>query len=78
MARNTKLKGRSVMEYVLKDISTVGQLREALDKLPSDAPLNPFGAPNAALVYDTNKKTAYIDDDFSWAEEEVSDSLDSR
>lgn len=61
------------MKVVTKNISTVGQLMKALSKLPSDAVLYPFGAECAHLVFDEKNNQAYIDEDFSWADDEELD-----
>ena len=50
-----------MMKLILRNINTVGALKEALAKLPADASLTPFGDSNALLVYDRENKTAYID-----------------
>lgn len=61
------------MKLITKNISTVGQLQRALSQLPPDTALNPFGSEDAALVYDKKNEIAYIDEDFSWAEDEELD-----
>lgn len=61
------------MKLICKNIKTVGQLQNALSQLPSDTILNPFGSENASLVYDKKNEIAYIDEDFSWAEDEELD-----
>lgn len=55
---------------ILENIENTGELARALSELPCDTPLSPFGSSNCKLVYDDNKKVAYIDEDFSFAEEE--------
>ena len=54
------------MKVITKNISTVGQLKEALSSLPSDAKLFPFGSAVAHLVYDEANEQAYIDESFDW------------
>lgn len=61
------------MKVITKNINTVGQLMKALSKLPSDAVLNPFGSECAHLVFDEKNNQAYIDEDFSWADNEELD-----
>lgn len=61
------------MKLMTKNISTVGQLQRALSQLSPDTVLNPFGSECAALVYDKKAGVAYIDEDFSWAEDEELD-----
>lgn len=58
------------MKLITKNIQTVGQLQEALKSLPKDATLNPFGSPVTSLVYDEKTGTAYLDEDFSWTEDQ--------
>lgn len=43
---------------------------EALSKLPPETPLNPFGSSNALLFYIKKDKRAYLDEDYSWIEDE--------
>ncbi len=50
-------------------IGTVGELAEALNKMPKDTEISPLGA-LAHLVYDENKGVAYLDEDFSWIEDD--------
>ena len=55
---------------ILENIDYTGDLAKALSELPPDTPLNPFGSTDCKLVYDDKAKIAYIDEDFSFAEEE--------
>lgn len=61
------------MKLITKNISTVGQLAKALSQLPPDTTIQPFGSEDAALVYDKESEIAYIDEDFSWAEDDELD-----
>ena len=61
------------MKVLTKNISTVGQLVRALSQLPADIVLYPFGSESAHLVYDEKNEQAYIDEDFSWADDEELD-----
>jgi hypothetical protein len=58
------------MNIILKNISNVGELTEALSKLPPETGISPFGSENCKLVYDEENKVAYIDEDFGFLEEE--------
>ena len=50
-------------------IGTVGELAEALNKIPKDTPISPLGA-LSHLVYDEKNNLAYLDEDFSWIEDD--------
>lgn len=53
-----------------QNFETVGELMEALSKLPPETPLNPFGSSNALLFYIKKDKRAYLDEDYDWIEDE--------
>lgn len=60
----------SNLNILIEQITNVGELADELKKLPPDTPINPFGSPNATLAYDKEKNVAYIDEDFSFLNEE--------
>ena len=55
---------------LIEQITNTGELAEALKALPSDTQINPFGSIDAKLVYDQENNIAYIDDDFSFLDED--------
>ena len=61
------------MEVLVKNIETVEDLKKILDKVPPNTNLNPFGSATASAVYCKEEQTLYIDDDFSWIEDEELD-----
>lgn len=61
-----------------KNFETVGQLTEALSKLNPDTPLNPFGSSSAVLFYSKTDDRAYLDEDYSWLNENDYEDLDSQ
>lgn len=52
-------------KILLNEISTTGELMEALNKMPPDTQLYPFGSTGAKLIYDKKHGCAYIDEDIS-------------
>ncbi|MCR5201815.1 MAG: hypothetical protein K6D02_01790 [Lachnospiraceae bacterium] len=50
------------MRILVKNINSVSQLKEGIDKIPDNATIQPFGANNACLLYDDETNTAYIDE----------------
>jgi len=72
-------KGDNNMKVITRDISTVGQLKDALSTLPSETILFPFGSSVAHLVYDEENKQAYIDENFDWIDnDDVYESLEEE
>jgi len=59
------------MQVLLKNISTVGELAKALNRLPPETAISPFGSESCKLVYSPEEQRAYIDEDFSWSDEEI-------
>lgn len=55
---------------LLENVSNVGDLVEALSKLPPETNISPFGSGECMLVYDEEEGNSYIDENFSWALEE--------
>ena len=53
------------IETLLENISNIGELKEALNKIPDDTEIHPFGSDNCKLLYDKDNKIAYIDEDIS-------------
>ena len=51
------------MEILLQNINNVGELADALSKLPRDTQITPFGDENTTLVYDKENKRLYMDND---------------
>lgn len=51
-----------MIKVVLNDIQNVGDLIDALSKLPKDTQITPFGSPNTVLAYDADNKVAYLDE----------------
>lgn len=58
------------MKVILEEIKTTGDLADALSKLPRNTKISPFGSTICRLIYDENNKRAYIDEDFSWSDED--------
>lgn len=58
------------MKVILEEIKTTGDLADALYKLPKNTKIYPFGSTVCKLVYDETNKMAYIDEDFSWSDED--------
>lgn len=59
------------MELIAENFTTVGELIDALSKLPADTSLTPFGDEDAALVYDKDEKVAYLDNMTYFEENEM-------
>lgn len=47
---------------LIDQITTVGELVEALKTLPEDTAINPFGSSISKLAYDKENNIAYIDE----------------
>ncbi len=62
------------MEYLLRNISNVKELKEALEKIPEETPLSPCGSPTMAFAYDSENKLAYLDEEATI--EEIEEELD--
>ncbi len=67
---NEKDRAEPKRVVLAEDISTAGQLAEALNKLPSNTKLFPFGSSDAKLIYDPKDNTVYLDEDFSFFEDD--------
>ncbi len=48
------------MEYLLRNISNVKELKEALEKIPEETPLTPCGSPTMAFAYDSEKQARLL------------------
>jgi hypothetical protein len=59
------------MELIAENFTTVGELIDALKKLPADTNITPFGDQDAALIYDKEGKTAYLDNMTYFEEKEM-------
>lgn len=55
-----------MVKILLENITNVKELKEALDKIPEDAELYPFGSGDCKLAYDEEDNTAYIDEDLDF------------
>jgi hypothetical protein len=49
------------MKLIATQFTTVNDLITALQQLPADTEISPFGDEDAALVYDAEGKRAYLD-----------------
>ena len=61
-----------------QNFSTVGELRDALEQLPADTPLAPFGSSSTLLIYVKNENQAYLDEDFDWLDEDDYEELEDQ
>ena len=57
------------IKIVMKNIRTVGDLREALNNLPDDYKLLPFGSSTSCIAVDKSNKIVYLDE-LNWLESE--------
>jgi len=55
------------IKFVMKNISTVGDLKEALNNLPDDYKLSPFGSSTSCIAVDKSNKIVYLDE-LNWLE----------
>ena len=53
-------------------LSTVRDLREALQSVPDDAVINNFGAADVGIAYDSAENLIYVDD-IDWIEEFINE-----
>ena len=51
------------MKILVENLSTVGELKEALKDIPDNAVCNPFGAIDCVVAYDKDDNTLYIDEE---------------
>ena len=51
-----------MVKIVLDNIDNVGDLVKALQSLPKDAGISPFGSANCVLAYDEEEGLAYLDE----------------
>ncbi|MCR5168601.1 MAG: hypothetical protein K6C13_15520 [Oscillospiraceae bacterium] len=57
------------MEIILQNIETVGDIIDALSKLPRNTEITPFGDPDAMFVYDKENNRLYLDNNIFLEEE---------
>lgn len=55
-----------MVKILLENISNVKELKEALNTIPDDAEIYPFGSGDCKLAYDDEENTAYIDEDLNF------------
>ena len=51
------------MQILLQNINNVGDLVDALTKIPRNTQISPFGDENATLAYDAANNRVYLDND---------------
>ncbi len=51
------------MEILAQNISNVGELIDALSKIPRTTEITPFGDENTTLAYDKENNRIYMDND---------------
>lgn len=61
------------MKVILTEINNTGDLAKALSELPPDTKLSPFGSAMCKLLYDEEDGRAYIDEDFSFLDDDFDD-----
>lgn len=65
----------SDIQLLLKNINTTGQLAKALSQLPPETTIQPFGSEDCILIYRPSEECAYLDEDFSWLNDEDYEAL---
>lgn len=66
-----KIENKEPQKIMLaENIDNVGQLIDALNQMPADTKISPFGSGQSKLVYIPNDNIAYLDEDLSFLEED--------
>ena len=66
MESTTKNKKKNPYSFLLKNISTTGELAEALSKLPSDTPLTISGEEIGLALVQNNETGDVLIDEYDW------------
>lgn len=64
------------IKVLAKNITSVGQLRRALDLIPSDTELYPFGSDKTKLIYKPDEEKAFLDETFTFLNEDELNQID--